>query len=86
MAVELSNRLHAGTELNLPSTLAFEYPTFAELTEHLAASLIDGDGPAPGPAPVGAGDLAADDDGAVDDLSPDDLAAALMRELDDAGY
>ncbi|HEY1278336.1 MAG TPA: SDR family NAD(P)-dependent oxidoreductase, partial [Acidimicrobiales bacterium] len=39
MAVELTNRLRTGTGLALPSTVALEHPTLADLVDHLAAEL-----------------------------------------------
>jgi NADPH:quinone reductase-like Zn-dependent oxidoreductase/acyl carrier protein len=40
MAVELSNRLHHGLEINLPSTLAFEYPSLTRLVDYLASEVL----------------------------------------------
>jgi acyl transferase domain-containing protein/acyl carrier protein len=40
MAVELSNRLHHGLELNLPTTLAFEYPSLGSLVDYLASEVL----------------------------------------------
>ena len=40
MSVELSNRLKHSLKQNLPSTLAFEYPTIGLLTEYLASEVL----------------------------------------------
>ncbi|MGC4750707.1 SDR family NAD(P)-dependent oxidoreductase, partial [Micromonospora sp. DT201] len=49
-AVELRNRLNAATRRTLPATLIFDYPTPAELAEHLLEEVAGGESAGPAPA------------------------------------
>ncbi|MBP2329150.1 acyl transferase domain-containing protein [Kibdelosporangium banguiense] len=65
-AVELCNRLGSVTALRLPPTAVFDYPTVAELADHLGTRLFGEVSPAPGAAELDAlgkvlADLPADD-------------------------
>ncbi|OPF70548.1 beta-ketoacyl synthase, partial [Streptomyces antioxidans] len=60
-AVELRNGLNAATDLRLPATLIYDYPTPLALADHLFAELLGGQAAASGGAAPVAG-VAADDD------------------------
>jgi acyl transferase domain-containing protein/acyl carrier protein len=83
MAVELRNALAAAIGFPLPASLIYDYPGIDALASFLAERLTD-DGPdqAPPPempmAPPGPSEL--------DAMSEEDLARALMEEMDRAGY
>jgi len=79
MAVELSNRLSALVDRALPSTLALEQPTLEALSQHLEEEL----GERVAFVAAAAAPPVQDE---LSDLSVDELTAALVRELDDAGY
>ncbi|MFG1954455.1 SDR family NAD(P)-dependent oxidoreductase [Micromonospora sp. NPDC048830] len=94
MSLELRNRLEAGLQLPLPSTVIWNYPTIEVLVPYLAERMqIPLDAPAPdggdtaddvrpepwaGPA---AGAPSGPDD--LSELSVDDLESLLLQELDD---
>ncbi len=77
MAVRLRNRLSEALDRPLPAGLSFNYPTIRALAEHLSGRLA----PATEVAQV-AGNEAASEAAALDDLSTDELAALLDREAE----
>jgi hypothetical protein len=86
MAVELSNRLQAGVEQPLPSTLAFEQPTIEALTIYLANEVL-------GLQTIEAvSDAIETDDKAhmllaeIEELSDSEAEDSLLKELEEAGY
>jgi acyl carrier protein len=86
MAVELSNRLQAGVEQSLPSTLAFEQPTIEALTIYLANEVL-------GLQTIEAvSDAIETDDKAhmlfaeIEELSDSEAEDSLLKELEEAGY
>jgi NAD(P)-dependent dehydrogenase (short-subunit alcohol dehydrogenase family)/acyl carrier protein len=76
MALELRNRLEAGSGLVLSATLAWNYPTIAALTEHLATRL---EIPLDVQEPIGTSVPASDELAA---LSQQEVAVLLEDELD----
>src|SRR5262249_22141202 len=55
MALELRNRLEASIGVTLSATMAWNYPTVAEIAPHLAQKMgapLDEAPPAPAPAPA----------------------------------
>jgi acyl carrier protein len=85
MAVELSNRLRAGLGLSLPSTLAFEYPTFRALTEHLADTLALDDGSLASASTTREQQRETTIE-AIVNLSDEEVERRLLRELEESGY
>jgi acyl carrier protein len=77
MAVELRNLLGAGLGLSrsLPSTLVFDHPTIAALTDYLAAEVLSFDG-ASKDAPPPAADVV----GQIEDLSDEEVERLLSRK------
>jgi acyl transferase domain-containing protein/acyl carrier protein len=91
MAVELSNHLQSSLGRSLPSTLAFEHPTLAALAQHLASEVLalgvsadsndEIDAAHRSTAPADAVRVTA-----IATLSDGEVEAALLEELERAGY
>jgi len=86
-AVQLTGRLASALELELPTSVVWNYPTLVDLADHLAGLL---DGTAEGSGGEDAGGSATTNDDArddktagddLDDLSRDQLEELLEREL-----
>jgi myxalamid-type polyketide synthase MxaC len=73
MALELKNRLQASTGQQLPSTLAFDYPTTAALASFISETLGGAGAVQPQASAVATQDL--------DEMSEDEAAALLAEEL-----
>lgn len=88
MAVELSRQLQSSLGCKLPSTLAFEFPTLAALTQFLSAEVLG----TPRAGEDGAGKTANADAAeqaaraAARQLSDEEAELTLLRELEKAGY
>ena len=79
MAVDLRNRLQRSVGHPLPSTLAFDYPSVADIVEYLCTGVLAVEPPAPPPVVEAAGtELIA----AVAELTDEEAEAALMQELE----
>jgi acyl carrier protein len=88
MAVELSNRLRNGLGRALPTTLAFEYPTIADLTEYLARDVLSlYSSTSGGPEAL---ESKSDTETALlaelEGLTEAEIEASLLEELENAGY
>jgi acyl carrier protein len=75
MALELKNRLQLSTGQQLPSTLAFDYPTTAALAAFVSEVLAGGGVDAPQSSP----EAASTQD--LDAMSEEEAAALLAEEL-----
>jgi NAD(P)-dependent dehydrogenase (short-subunit alcohol dehydrogenase family)/SAM-dependent methyltransferase/acyl carrier protein len=92
MSVELKSRLESCVEQSLPSTLIFNYPTIADLAGYLSTLLNSApaepstETSAAQPAPAHIEPVTESANGAAhtdpDDLSEDELAALLLRKLE----
>jgi acyl carrier protein len=81
MAVELKNRLEALLGASLPSTIAYEHPDIAGLTEFICSEVLATEGAASTPSDNEGGE--ADE---TETLSREDLERSLLSELKRAGY
>ena len=83
MAVELRNALAALCGERLPASLIFDYPTVQALAGFLSERMAGSIPPPPEPpgAPMGDADAAIDGT-----MSEEELARALMLEVDRAGF
>lgn len=82
MAVEVAKRLGRLLQIALPTTFVFDTPTVNALADYITAELW------PDKAAADDSTATADDDAisdAVENLSDDEVQAALLAELDDAG-
>jgi acyl transferase domain-containing protein len=74
MAVELRNRLQSSLARSLPSTIAFDHPTMGDLSDHLAALVLEAGTPdAPEPP--------REEDPELEVMSDAEAAAAFAEEL-----
>ena len=81
-ALKLRNRVQAGLDISLPGTVMFNHPSIASLAARLAATELAGLVRRPGAATPDDAPPAADAAlAALDDLSDDNLAALLERQL-----
>lgn len=78
MALELRNRLQKNSGCALSATITFKYPTIKSLSEYMLVELF----PAK-PAPVFQTDAAVADHSDVRELSDDQLAALIDKEISD---
>ena len=85
MAVELKNKLAAGLDCTLRSTLLFDYPTLTQLIPHLLYDVLhftdDSRNDSGVPAAAAAAELAQIE--AVQELSEADLLSLLNAEIED---
>jgi acyl carrier protein len=86
MAVELSNRLQAGLQQSLPTTLAFEYPTVAFLTHYLAEEVLALELDEPATESVKEDAHLETVLAEIEELSDSEIEDSLLKELEDAGY
>ncbi len=87
MSVELSNRLRESLDCQLPTTLAFEHPTVAALTDHLAKQVLLLDEAVAASVTPDTNELARErllEE--VGRLQDDEAERSLAEELDRAGY
>jgi acyl transferase domain-containing protein/acyl carrier protein len=76
-SIELRTRLEQALDSRLPTTLAFDYPTVATLAAHLLDDVLS----VPNDASSAASEVTAAGEGALENLSKDEIAALLASEL-----
>ena len=79
-SLELRNRLQTELGCALPTTLTFDYPSVAQLSDFLATLATDGPTAAP---PAMAGEAAAETLARLDEISDEDLDPLLLSLLQD---
>ena len=82
MAIELKNRLEAGLGSDLPSTLAFEYPTIESLSQYIKSQVLGWDYPMADDSEL----LPSEDErvkalSEVEQLAEDDVEASIAQRL-----
>ena len=85
MAVELRNMLGRAVGRTLPATITFEYPSVVALVDHLAETVFVAELAAPAQSISITADAARPSAPLVENLSDDEVTAALLSRLDGIG-
>jgi acyl carrier protein len=81
LALDLKNRLQTATGRRLSPTLAFDYPTIADLAAYLATDVLGIPLPGAAPTPVAQASPDNRDVAALGAMSEDEAEALLIAEL-----